>query len=52
MLEQTNFACIIKSKNNAKLLLKNRNLYRSNSTAPDGWQESLDHILRKEIKNF
>lgn len=52
MLEQTNFACIIKSKKNVRLLLKNRNLYRSNATAPDGWQESLDYILRKGIKNF
>lgn len=51
MLELTNFACIIKSKANSKFILKNKNFYKSNSFAPQGWKESLEFYL-KEIKNF
>lgn len=52
MLELTNFACIIKSNKSKKLSLKNKKIYRSNQTAPDGWKESLEHVLSKEKINF
>ena len=50
MLELTDFACIIKSKRN--IVLKNKNIFKSNLIAPEGWRESLDYCLKKEIENF
>lgn len=52
MLELTNFACIIKSKKSKKFILKNKKIYRSYQIAPDGWKESLEHVLNKEKINF
>lgn len=52
MLELTNFACIIKSRRGKKFILKNKKIYRSNQLAPDGWKESLEHVLTKEKINF
>ncbi len=52
MLELTDFACIIKSKTNINFLKKKKNVYRSNSDAPEGWKESLEYIFNKEIKNY
>ncbi len=52
MLELTNFGCIIKSKANKNFVLKNKNIFKSNLMAPDGWKESMEHILEREIKNF
>lgn len=52
MFKLTDFACIIKSKSKLELDNVNKNIYISNMKAPDGWKESLDFILKKEIKNF
>ena len=52
MLELTDFSCIIKSRTNKNFVLKNKNIFKSNLMAPNGWKESIEHILNKEIKNF
>ena len=48
MLELTDYACIIKSKKNTKLTLKNKNIFRSKLPAPEGWKESIENILKGE----
>ncbi len=47
LLELTDFACIIKSENSEKIILNNRNAYRSKFVAPKGWSESLEYFLRR-----
>ena len=45
MLEMTDYSCVIKSK---KLSLKKtKNNYYSKQIAPNGWRESLLHILKR-----
>ena len=48
MLELTDYACIIKSKKNINLTLKNKNIFRSKLPAPEGWKESIENILKGE----
>ena len=48
MLELTDYACIIKSRKNTNLMLKNKNIFRSKLPAPEGWKESIENILKGE----
>ena len=52
MLELTDYSCVIKSKKKQLLLKKTKNNYYSKQIAPNGWQESLLYILKKERVNF
>ena len=52
MLEYSDYSCIVKRRNSKISLKKKKNIYFSNNTAPDGWSESIDFILRLENKNF
>ncbi len=52
MIESTDYGCIIKREKNKLSLKKTNNIFYSKKKAPDGWQESLDHVIYMEKKNF
>ena len=48
MLESTDYSCIVKREKNKMFLKKKKNIYLSQSKAPEGWKESLDFVLKME----
>ena len=52
MLELTDYSCVIKSKKKQLSLKKTKNIYYSKQAAPNGWQESLLYVFKKEKINF
>ena len=49
MLEITDYSCVIKNAKKKNLILKKlKNKYYSKHIAPEGWEESLIYVLKKE----
>ncbi len=52
MLESTDYSCIVKREKNKITLKKKKNIYFSQTEAPNGWKESLDYVLKMENQDF
>ena len=52
MLELSDYSCVIKSKKKNLDLKKKNKVYYSKKSAPDGWRESIEHVLNMEKSYF